>query len=302
MNPTALNTVLNVASSLRSRLKDYREEKARDAYTVLETAAARMDERDNDWFPEARREAGAVTKAAHARLERALEQLKERSDETTEKVSAAATDAQETASKRLSKAQKNAEKKAAQARKKASKKSAKVQKKAKKRAQKLSRKEQKKGSKVWLISAIVAAFAAVAGGVYYFFTQKKQKESEVPPRVEDFATPSTTAPQGSTLVYTSTTEDDAKAPAATATTVGANAVPTHTSDLAEDGVVERDEELLGSLDEQLAQHREEENAIRDAIETEIEVSNADSEGADTARLTDDHEAEGKHRLRTDEDN
>ena len=123
--------------------------------------------------------------------------------------------------------------------------------------------------------------------------------------MEDFATPSTTAPQGSTLVYTSTTEDDAKAPAATATTsttAGANAVPTHTSDLAEDGVVERDEELLGSLDEQLAQHREEENAIRDAIETEIEVSNADSEGADTARLTDDHEAEGKHRLRTDEDN
>lgn len=302
MNPTALNTVLNVASSLRNHLKDYREEKARDAYTVLETAAARMDERDNDWFPEARREAGAVTKAAHARLERALEQLKERSDEATEKISAAATDAQETASKRLSKAQKNAEKKAAQARKKASKKSAKVQKKAKKRAQKLSRKEQKKGSKVWLISAIVAAFAAVAGGVYYFFTQKKQKESEVPPRVEDFATPSTTAPQGSTLVYTSTTEDDAKAPAATATTAGANAVPTHTSDLAEDGVVERDEELLGSIDQQLAQHREEENAIRDAIETEIEVSNADSEGTDTARLTDDHEAEGKHRLRTDEDN
>ena len=106
------------------------------------------------------------------------------------------------------------------------------------------------------------------------------------------------------MVYTSTTEDDAKAPAATATTStasGANAVPTHTSDLAEDGVVERDEELLGSIDQQLAQHREEENAIRDAIETEIEVSNADSEGADTARLTDDHEAEGKHRLRTEDE-
>ncbi|MCP6134214.1 hypothetical protein NL393_34080, partial [Klebsiella pneumoniae] len=68
------------------------------------------------------------------------------------------------------------------------------------------------------------------------------------------------------MVYTSTTEDDAK----------------RGSDLAEEGVVERDEELLGSLDEQLAKHREEETAIQDAVETEIEVSNADKKDADTS--------------------
>ena len=90
------------------------------------------------------------------------------------------------------------------------------------------------------------------------------------------------------MVYTSTTEDDTK-------------VPAQGSDLAEDGVVERDEELLGSLDEQLAKHRAEETAVQDAIDTEIEVSNADSEGVDTSRITDDHESEGKHRLRTEDE-
>ena len=247
-----------------------------------------------DRFPEARREAGAVTKAAHSRLERALEELKERSEDTAEKLAAAAEDAQNKASSKLSKAQKQADKKASKVRKQAEKKAAKADKNAKKKAalvRKKARKaagKEKKGSKVWLISALVAAVAAIAGGVYYFFTQKKE-ESKVPPRVEDFATPSTSAPQGSTLVYTSTTEDDTK-------------VPAQGSDLAEDGVVERDEELLGSLDEQLAKHREEETATRNAIETEIEVSNADSEGVDTSRITDDHESEGKHRLRTEDEN
>ncbi|MCG7275810.1 hypothetical protein [Corynebacterium singulare] len=294
MNPTALSTTIKLASSLWERAKDYREEKSREAYSVLETAAARMEERDNDWFPEARREAGAVTKAAHSRLERALEELKERSEDTAEKLAAAAEDAQNKASSKLSKAQKQADKKASKVRKQAEKKAAKADKNAKKKAalvRKKARKaagKEKKGSKVWLISALVAAVAAIAGGVYYFFTQKKE-ESKVPPRVEDFATPSTSAPQGSTLVYTSTTEDDTK-------------VPAQGSDLAEDGVVERDEELLGSLDEQLAKHREEETATRNAIETEIEVSNADSEGVDTSRITDDHESEGKHRLRTEDEN
>ncbi|OFT61095.1 hypothetical protein [Corynebacterium sp. HMSC05E07] len=294
MNPTALSTTIKLASSLWERAKDYREEKSREAYSVLETAAARMEERDNDWFPEARREAGAVTKAAHSRLERALEELKERSEDTAEKVASAAEDAQNKVSSKLSKVQKQADKKASKARKQAEKKASKAEKKAhkkaalvKKKARKAAGKE-KKGSKVWLISALVAAVAAIAGGVFYFFTQKKE-ESKVPPRVEDFATPSTSAPQGSTLVYTSTTEDDTK-------------VPAQGSDLAEDGVVERDEELLGSLDEQLAKHREEETATRNAIETEIEVSNADSEGVDTSRITDDHESEGKHRLRTEDEN
>ena len=70
------------------------------------------------------------------------------------------------------------------------------------------------------------------------------------------------------MVYTSTTEDDHKV-----------------SDLAEEGVVERDEELLGSIDEQLAKHKEEPEAAADA---------------DTSRITDDRDDEGKHRLQTNE--
>ena len=53
----------------------------------------------------------------------------------------------------------------------------------------------------------------------------------------------------------------------------------------EEGAV-RDEELLGSIDEQLAKHREEEEAA--------------AEEADTSRITDDHQSEGKHRLQSDE--
>jgi hypothetical protein len=71
------------------------------------------------------------------------------------------------------------------------------------------------------------------------------------------------------LVYTSTSEAKHEAD----------------SDLAEEGAV-RDEELLGSIDEQLAKHREEEEAA--------------AEEADTTRITDDHQSEGKHRLQSDE--
>ena len=78
--------------------------------------------------------------------------------------------------------------------------------------------------------------------------------------MDDFQSDSHTAPE-STLVYTSTSENDTQ------------------SDLVEVGAV-RDEELLGSIDEQLAKHREEEAA----------------QPADTTRVTDDHQNEGKHRL------
>ena len=150
---------------------------------------------------------------------------------------------------------------AKKARKQAKKDSQKAQKNLKKKSAKVAKKQKKnkKSSKGWIFAGIIALLSAAAGGAYYWL-RSNDKPSQTPPRVDDFQSDSHTAPE-STLVYTSTSENDTQ------------------SDLVEEGAV-RDEELLGSIDEQLAKHREEEAA----------------QPADTTRVTDDHQNEGKHRL------
>ena len=244
MNPTTLNVAFKTASNLWSQFNNYREEKSREAYTALEEAAQKMDERDNGSFAEPRRQAGAVTRAAHSRLERALEEFNDYREDATE---------------RLNDAKEEATKKAKKARKQAKKDSQKAQKNLKKKSAKVAKKQKKKSSKGWIFAGIIALLSAAAGGAYYWL-RSNDKPSQTPPRVDDFQADSHTAPE-STLVYTSTSENDTQ------------------SDLVEEGAV-RDEELLGSIDEQLAKHREEEAA----------------QPADTTRVTDDHQNEGKHRL------
>lgn len=244
MNPTTLNVAFKTASNLWSQFNNYREEKSREAYTALEEAAQKMDERNNGTFAEPRRQAGAVTRAAHSRLERALEEFNDYREDATE---------------RLNDAKEEATKKAKKARKQAKKDSQKAQKNLKKKSAKVAKKQKKKSSKGWIFAGIIALLSAAAGGAYYWL-RSNDKPSQTPPRVDDFQSDSHTAPE-STLVYTSTSENDTQ------------------SDLVEEGAV-RDEELLGSIDEQLAKHREEEAA----------------QPADTTRVTDDHQNEGKHRL------
>ena len=248
MNPTTLNVAFKTASNLWSQFNNYREEKSREAYTALEEAAQKMDERDNGSFAESRRQAGAVTRAAHSRLERALEEFNDYREDATERLN----DAKEEATKKAKKARKQAKKDSQKAQKNLKKKSAKVAKKQKKQ----------KSSKGWIFAGIIAVLSAAAGAAYYWL-RSNDKPSQTPPRVDDYrGGTQNTAPE-STLVYTSTSE----------------AKPESDSDLAEEGAV-RDEELLGSIDEQLAKHREEEAA----------------QPADTTRVTDDHQNEGKHRL------
>ena len=244
MNPTTLNVAFKTASNLWSQFNNYREEKSREAYTALEEAAQKMDERDNGTFAEPRRQAGAVTRAAHSRLERALEEFNDYREDATE---------------RLNDAKEEATKKAKKARKQAKKDSQKAQKNLKKKSAKVAKKQKKKSSKGWIFAGIIAVLSAAAGAAYYWL-RSTDKPSQTPPRVDDLQSDSHTAPE-STLVYTSTSENDTQ------------------SDLVEEGAV-RDEELLGSIDEQLAKHREEEAA----------------QPADTTRVTDDHQNEGKHRL------
>ncbi|MGO3377373.1 MAG: hypothetical protein ACTILH_08495, partial [Corynebacterium casei] len=213
-------------------------------------------------------------------------------------------------------------KQAAQATKAAQAKRKQLEKTANKKLdRKLGKKKSKSKAKSFFsIAGIIALIAAALGGVYYWL-RRNDTPGEVPPRVEDFADkPGTPDTSGSTLVYTSTTEDDQKDKAGVK--VGS------AGDLAEDGAEERDEELLNSLEEQLAAHREQaEQAETDAAANTNDVdatepvadsdapeANAEADKAqetsddaanttdadDTARVTDDSEDEGKHRLEGDE--
>lgn len=326
MNPIAAQQALKVASSLWGQFNKYRKEKAAEAYSALEDAASTVKDNANSFsddvesrFPEARKQAGAVTKAAHDRVERALAEFNSRGEEASERLVSAASDWSDRAEKATRSTRKKARKQAAQASKAAQSKRKQLEKTANKKLdKKLGKKKSKSKAKSFFsIAGIIALIAAALGGVYYWL-RRNDTPGEVPPRVEDFADkPGTPDTSGSTLVYTSTTEDDRKDKAGVK--VGS------AGDLAEDGAEERDEELLNSLEEQLAAHREQAEqaeteaasntndvdatepvADSDAPEADAEADKAqeasdDAAGADdTTRVTDDSEDEGKHHLEADE--
>ncbi|MDN5799835.1 hypothetical protein [Corynebacterium casei] len=329
MNPIAAQQALKVASSLWGQFNKYRKEKAAEAYSALEDAASTVKDNANSFsddvesrFPEARKQAGAVTKAAHDRVERALAEFNSRGEEASERLVSAASDWSDRAEKATRSTRKKTRKQAAQATKAAQAKRKQLEKTANKKLdRKLGKKKSKSKAKSFFsIAGIIALIAAALGGVYYWL-RRNDTPGEVPPRVEDFADkPGTPDTSGSTLVYTSTTEDDQKDKAGVK--VGS------AGDLAEDGAEERDEELLNSLEEQLAAHREQAEqaetdaaantndvdatepvADSDAPEADAEADKAQetsddaantTDADDTARVTDDSEDEGKHRLEGDE--
>ena len=130
MNPIAAQQALKVASSLWGQFNKYRKDKAAQAYSALEEAASNVkDNADNfsddveSRFPEARKQAGAVTKAAHDRVERALAEFNSRGEEAGERLASAASDlgnraekatrsSRKSAQKTLKKTRKNARKQA----------------------------------------------------------------------------------------------------------------------------------------------------------------------------------------------
>lgn len=217
MNPATLKMALSAATTLRGRVKDYREEKAREAYDLLSEATSNIDfdelkDRSATLLDDSRREAGNVTQAARARLEKAREDLESRR-----------ADVEKKAGKSLTKAKKNlpSQKQAAAA----------------------------KRRKGWGVAGGLALLAALAGGAYYWFIQREQGQESVPPRVEDFSDIEEKEPETeSTLVYSTTTPTDASA-----------------GPLGEDPA-ERDEELLGSLDEQLQQHKNDSLTGTDSVD------------------------------------
>ena len=228
MNPTTLKLALNAASSAWGRTKDFREQKSREAYDALSDAAGKVDfdairERSGELLDDSRREAGQVTQAARARLEKAREELEER-----RKNGVADTGK---ARKTVSRVR----------RKKGRDVSSKLSSKAARKKAKAGKRRKALGN-----LGIIALLAAVVAGLYYWLSRRPQP-GDTPPRVQDFSGEDSQE-QKPTLVYSTTTPEGQKVPAA--------------GDLAEEPA-ERDEELLGSLDEQLAAHRDTEDAAED---------------------------------------
>ena len=316
MSLSTLSTALTVGKSAWKKFSDFRDEKAREAYTALEDAAKNVDNATQDWFPESRKQAGFVTQAAHSRLERALEDLNSRRQDVT---AAAVSKAEELSSDSKKAARKN--------RKKLNKKASKAAQRAEKKVAKASGKKRGGFSKFFLFALV----SAIIGAVFYAL-RGKDAPSTKPPRVEEHSGDADKA-AASTLVYSSTTDS---------TTDSAEEPAKKESDLVEEGVKERDEELLGSIDAQLAElDAEAEESAEEPAEESAEESTeepaeetgaaaeeaaeevaadpadaAEAEGdergeeadkataaaagaaanADTSRVTDDHENEGKHRL------
>lgn len=261
MNLTQLSIAASLAQSAWAKFSDYRDEKAREAYSALEDAAKQaskqassarhhMEGLDLDALPRTRAEAGAVTKAARARLERALAEFDERTHDARtsayDAATAAAAEGTKIAGEKYALVRQNVEEKTTEARKQAEKKATaarkdlkKQSKSAKKAAQKTAKKaadqaaknakkqakKDKKSSKFLAIFGITALLAAGLGGAYYWLRGKDTPATK-PPRVEDFGADKVAQAEGSTLVYSSTTEEPA----------------------------ERDEQLLTSIEEQLADH------------------------------------------------
>lgn len=228
MNPTTLKLALNAASSAWGRTKDFREQKSREAYDALSDAAGKVDfdairERSGELLDDSRREAGQVTQAARARLEKAREELEER-----RKNGVADTGKARKAVSRIR-------------RKKGRDVSSKLSSEAARKKAKAGKRRKALGN-----LGIIALLAAVVAGLYYWLSRRPQP-GDTPPRVQDFSGEDSQE-QKPTLVYSTTTPEGQKVPTA--------------GDLAEEPA-ERDEELLGSIDEQLAAHRDTEDAAED---------------------------------------
>lgn len=190
MNTIPMKVALSASNTAWKQFKKYRDNKASDAYDRLSEAAGSFDglrERGSELLDDSRREAGNVTKAARARLEKALAEANDKGQELA---------------KETTRSGKKNLKKAAKAGKRVSKKERKAEKKAAARA---ARKE--KGGSRWLSFGLFAALlAAVAGGAYWWLN-RKETPGTTPPRVEEQTGDTETE---STLVYSTETPEDAE--------------------------------------------------------------------------------------------
>lgn len=183
MNTGTLKVALSASNAAWNQFKKYRDDKAVNAYDSLSEAAGSFEglrERGSELLDDSRREAGNVTKAARARLEKALAEAGEKGQELSGETHKTGKKVGKRASKKAQKAQKKA-------------------------AAKAARKE--KGGNKWRNFGLFAALLATLAGGAYWWLNRKETPGTTPPRVEEEAGDTETE---STLVYSTETPEDAE--------------------------------------------------------------------------------------------
>ena len=126
-----------------------------------------------------------------------------------------------------------------------------------------SRKQARKARRrrTWTMTGLATLLIAAVGGAVYWFTRRQQEPGDTPPRVEDFSGEDAGPTTESELVYSTATPGSP-----------------------EEGVTDRDEQLLNSLDEQLETHRQaaEETDSDDPVneDTVDDVTDPDAESGE----------------------
>lgn len=235
MNISTLKIALSAAQNTYDQFKKYRDEKALETYERLSTAAESLGgmegirERGGELIEESRREAGQVTKAARARLEKALHDAQERGQEVSSG---------------------------------ARKVSRKTQKKADRQAGRLKARARGKAApgnrRFTLIALILLLLTTIGGAAFWFLRKNKETPGTEVPEIREYALKEGSEQPESTLVYSTETPADEE-PAT--------------------GKLMSEEELLASLDDQLAKHRLEEDDEPAEGEDTQDASQAAAEAA-----------------------
>lgn len=222
MNIGSAKAAFSVAKKAYGSYADYRDRQAVKAYEALLEAANNYDIKGR--FDDS-------TQRFNTLSEKALQRFDDlRSEINIDKTATAATS-------HLADLGEAAQTKTAQLKKRQAKKVKAATKKAKKAARKKSG-----GKRVVRFGLFTAVTIALGGAVYYFLGQgNKKKHDSEPPKVEEY--------EASRLVYSTSTEDDQAEDTKNDSTDS-------TDNTVAEQPAERDEELLNSLEEQLAAQEE----------------------------------------------
>ncbi|QGU05993.1 hypothetical protein COCCU_00120 [Corynebacterium occultum] len=281
MNISTLQVALSAAQTAYDQFKKYRDEKALETYDRLSTAAESLGgveglkERSGELLEESRREAGQVTKAARARLEKALADAQDRGQELSSDARKSRAAGVKKATKVGKKAQKKADQRAAHIKAKAQGKKA------------------RRGNKFSIFALFALILTALGGAAFWYLRKGKETPGTQVPEVREYvlnnnqdqaAEQSTQEAQEpeSTLVY-STETPEGETPAT--------------------GKLMSEEELLASLDDQLAKHRRDEDVedTEAAEEPDVAEDAADTKAAATeeAEPTKEEKAEAEAQAKAD---
>ncbi|AIU31625.1 MULTISPECIES: hypothetical protein [Corynebacterium] len=227
MNSSTIRGAVLVTKAAYDKYANYRDRKTREAYDALLNAADSYDDvrkevKSNvtDLYDQSQERVSSLTAQARKRLDSAIADAAAAKDDTVKTVNKKASKASKSLSKQSKKAQKAARKAAQSAKKSAT-----------------PKKQPSFGKRLFNFSLFTTLLAAV-GAVVYYFLSKRDVVSTEPPRVEDFGADSVNTEE-SRLVYSTHTPVDGE--------------DEHVAS-PEEGATERDEELLGSLEDQLKQH------------------------------------------------